>query len=101
MCASVRTPCVACVSTRARQPVCGLHVFHAWQASDAAIEALNNQFLCGRQISVTYAYKKDTKGEAGMSVRCWLSVVSIGLFVVSALWCVVLCCFWCLFGLWW
>jgi hypothetical protein len=31
------------------------------QASDSAIEAMNGQFLCGRQISVTYAYKKDTK----------------------------------------
>ena len=33
------------------------------QASDASIEAMNGQFLCGRQISVTYAFKKDTKGE--------------------------------------
>jgi splicing factor 3B subunit 4 len=37
------------------------HVF--MQASDASIEAMNGQFLCGRQISVTYAFKKDTKGE--------------------------------------
>jgi hypothetical protein len=31
------------------------------QASDMAIEAMNGQFLCGRQISVNYAYKKDNK----------------------------------------
>lgn len=39
------------------------------QASDAAIEAMNAQFLCGRQISVTYAFKKDTKGEGGRVYR--------------------------------
>lgn len=32
------------------------------QASDAAIEAFNGQFLCGRQVSVMYAFKKDAKG---------------------------------------
>ncbi len=37
--------------------------FSVLQASDAAIEAMSGQFLCGRQISITYAYKKDAKGE--------------------------------------
>ncbi|VVD04699.1 unnamed protein product, partial [Leptidea sinapis] len=32
-------------------------------ASDAAIEAMNNQYLCNRPISVSYAFKKDVKGE--------------------------------------
>ena len=28
-----------------------------------AIECMHNQYLCNRQISVQYAYKKDSKGE--------------------------------------
>ena len=32
-------------------------------ASDMAIECMHNQYLCNRQISVQYAYKKDSKGE--------------------------------------
>ncbi|GFH29440.1 uncharacterized protein HaLaN_28094, partial [Haematococcus lacustris] len=41
----------------------GFVSYDCFEASDAAIEAMNGQFLCGRQVSVTYAYKKDTKGE--------------------------------------
>ncbi|KAH3761173.1 splicing factor 3B subunit 4 [Pelomyxa schiedti] len=41
----------------------GFVSFDSFEASDAAIEAMNNQFLCNRPITVTYAYKKDSKGE--------------------------------------
>lgn len=34
-----------------------------FDASDAAVEAMNGQFLCNRPITVSYAYKKDAKGE--------------------------------------
>ena len=34
-----------------------------FKASDMAIEIMNGQYLCSRQISVQYAYKKDGKGE--------------------------------------
>jgi splicing factor 3B subunit 4 len=37
--------------------------YDSFEAADAAIEAMNGQFLCNRPISVTFAYKKDTKGE--------------------------------------
>ncbi|KAF8065905.1 SF3B4 [Scenedesmus sp. PABB004] len=37
--------------------------YDCFEASDAAIEAMNGQYLCGRAITVSYAYKKDTKGE--------------------------------------
>ena len=37
--------------------------YDSFEAADAAIEAMNGQFLANRQINVTYAYKKDTKGE--------------------------------------
>ena len=37
--------------------------FASFEASDAAIEAMNNQYLCNRPISVSYAFKKDVKGE--------------------------------------
>ena len=34
-----------------------------FESSDAAIQAMNGQFLCNREISVGYAMKKDGKGE--------------------------------------
>ena len=37
--------------------------FANFEASDAAIEAMNGQYLCNRAITVTYAFKKDAKGE--------------------------------------
>eukprot|EP01136_Pigoraptor_vietnamica_P004593 Opistho-1_new@35081 len=37
--------------------------FASFEASDAAIEAMSGQFLCNRAISVSYAFKKDSKGE--------------------------------------
>ncbi|KAL7193105.1 hypothetical protein ACSBR2_024838 [Camellia fascicularis] len=41
----------------------GFISYDSFDASDAAIEAMNGQYLCNRQITVSYAYKKDTKGE--------------------------------------
>ena len=35
--------------------------FDSFEASDAAIEALNTQYLCGRPINVQYAIKKESK----------------------------------------
>lgn len=37
--------------------------YASFEASDAAIEAMNGQYLCNRAISVSYAFKKDSKGE--------------------------------------
>jgi splicing factor 3B subunit 4 len=37
--------------------------FDSFEASDAAIEAMNGQFLCNKPITITYALKKDGKGE--------------------------------------
>ncbi|EDV24287.1 uncharacterized protein TRIADDRAFT_26280 [Trichoplax adhaerens] len=37
--------------------------FASFDASDAAMEAMNGQFLCNRTINVSYAFKKDSKGE--------------------------------------
>lgn len=34
-----------------------------FEASDMAIECMHNQYLCNRQISVQYAYKKESRGE--------------------------------------
>eukprot|EP00242_Pyramimonas_sp_CCMP2087_P018341 CAMPEP_0198200104 /NCGR_PEP_ID=MMETSP1445-20131203/3168_1 /TAXON_ID=36898 /ORGANISM="Pyramimonas sp., Strain CCMP2087" /LENGTH=240 /DNA_ID=CAMNT_0043870063 /DNA_START=189 /DNA_END=907 /DNA_ORIENTATION=- len=41
----------------------GFISYDNFEASDASIDAMNGQFLCNRAITVTYAYKKDTKGE--------------------------------------
>jgi len=37
--------------------------FDNFDSSDAAINAMAGQYLCGKPIEVSYAYKKDTKGE--------------------------------------
>merc|ERR1719154_804890 len=37
--------------------------FASFEASDAAIEAMNGQYLCNRAITISYAYKKDSKRE--------------------------------------
>lgn len=41
----------------------GFISYDSFEASDAAIEAMSGQYLCNRPITVSYAYKKDTKGE--------------------------------------
>lgn len=41
----------------------GFISYDSFEASDAAIEAMTGQYLCNRPITVSYAYKKDTKGE--------------------------------------
>lgn len=50
--------------------------FASFDASDAAMEAMNGQFLCNRTINVSYAFKKDSKGErhgsaAGNEISCF------------------------------
>ncbi|CAD6193948.1 unnamed protein product [Caenorhabditis auriculariae] len=37
--------------------------FASFEASDTALEAMNGQFLCNRAITVSYAFKRDAKGE--------------------------------------
>lgn len=37
--------------------------FASFEASDAAMDAMNWQYLCNRPITVSYAFKKDSKGE--------------------------------------
>ncbi len=41
----------------------GFVSYDSFQSADIAIECMNGQYLCNRQISVQYAFKKDTKGE--------------------------------------
>jgi splicing factor 3B subunit 4 len=41
----------------------GFISYNDFDASDAAMEALNNQFLMNKPITVQYAFKKDGKGE--------------------------------------
>ncbi|KAG4304102.1 hypothetical protein PORY_002466 [Pneumocystis oryctolagi] len=41
----------------------GFISFDSFEAADAAIEGMNNQFLMNKSISVSYAFKKDGKGE--------------------------------------
>ncbi|CED82815.1 splicing factor 3b subunit 4 [Phaffia rhodozyma] len=41
----------------------GFIAYNDFEASDAAIEAMSNQFLMNKAITVQYAFKKDGKGE--------------------------------------
>eukprot|EP00899_Mesostigma_viride_P010726 jgi/Mesvir1/19655/Mv09935-RA.1 len=41
----------------------GFISYDSFEASDAAIEAMDGQYLCNNAISVSYAYKKDMRGE--------------------------------------
>lgn len=56
--------------------------FASFDASDAAIEAMNGQYLCNRPIAISYAFKKESKGErhgsaAGIPDTCMPSTDSI------------------------
>lgn len=37
--------------------------FASFEAADSAIEAMNGQYLCNRAITISYAFRKDAKGE--------------------------------------
>ena len=37
--------------------------YASFEAADAALEAMNGQYLCNRAISISYAFKKESKGE--------------------------------------
>lgn len=53
----------------------GFVSYDCFEASDAAIDAMNGQYLCNRAITVSYAFKKDTKGGARCGVgRGWNGV---------------------------
>jgi len=41
----------------------GFVSYDCFEAADAAIEAMNGQFLCNRPVTVSFAFKKDGKGE--------------------------------------
>lgn len=41
----------------------GFVSYDAFESSDAAVEAMNGQYLCNRPISASYAFKKDAQGE--------------------------------------
>lgn len=64
--------------------------FASFEASDAAIEAMNGQYLCNRAITISYAFKKDSKGERHgsaaerlLAFQSPLSQVSSCLFIAS------------------
>lgn len=67
----------------------GFVSYDCFEASDAAIEAMNGQYLCNRQITVSYAYKKDTKGEA---TRLGSTLAQCAAGRLLTLQC--LCCLW-------
>jgi splicing factor 3B subunit 4 len=55
----------------------GFVSFETFDSADAAIEAMNGQYLMNKTITVSYAFKKDGKGErhgsaAGNHIYCSL-----------------------------
>ncbi|KAI9092689.1 hypothetical protein DFS34DRAFT_583882 [Phlyctochytrium arcticum] len=59
----VQTPNVARDPDTGNSRGYGFVAFDNFESSDAAIEAMNGQFLMNKEITVSYAYKKDGKGE--------------------------------------
>ena len=62
--------------------------FASFAAADAAIESMNGQYLCNRAISISYAFKKDSKGErhgtpAGKMSNYCCRLATICNFIVS------------------
>lgn len=41
----------------------GFVSYDNFESSDASQQAMNGQYLCGKPIDVSYAYKKDSQGE--------------------------------------
>lgn len=70
--------------------------FDCFEASDAAIEGMHGQYLSNRQITVSYAYKKDTKGESeGAADYMFMGVLDRcgqGLLAADDTWSGGLCC---------
>eukprot|EP00882_Tetradesmus_deserticola_P019293 GHRQ01020755.1.p2 GENE.GHRQ01020755.1~~GHRQ01020755.1.p2 ORF type:complete len:253 (+),score=62.54 GHRQ01020755.1:820-1578(+) len=56
----------------------GFVSYDCFEASDASIEAMNGQYLCNRQITVSYAYKKDTKGKCARLCMCPWNKLEVG-----------------------
>merc|ERR1711991_1181383 len=41
----------------------GFVSYNSFEAADLAIECMNGQWLCSRQVTASYAFKKDSSGE--------------------------------------
>ena len=54
--------------------------FASFEAADMAIEAMNGQYLCNRAIAISYAFKKDSKGERHGSAAGEWKMVTTDLF---------------------
>ena len=50
----------------------GFVSYDNFESADEAIKALNGQFVAGKAIEVTYAYKKDNYGEKHGSIAEWI-----------------------------
>eukprot|EP00833_Pecoramyces_ruminatium_P014402 jgi/Orpsp1_1/1188434/evm.model.d7180000064825.1 len=59
----VQTPKIARDSETGNSKGYGFISFDNFESSDAAIEAMNGQYLMNKAITVSYAFKKDGKGE--------------------------------------
>jgi RNA recognition motif-containing protein len=59
--------------------------FASFEASDAAIEAMNGQYLCNRAITISYAFKKDSKGERHGSAAGTVFIVMFSVITLFAI----------------
>jgi len=59
--------------------------FANFEASDAAIEAMNGQYLCNRPITVSYAFKKESRGERHGTAAERLASLYLNLYSVRGL----------------
>jgi splicing factor 3B subunit 4 len=76
----IRTPIVMRDPETSLSRGFGFVSFDNFESSDAAIEAMNGQFLCNRPVSVNYAFKKDSRGERhGTPAERMLAQSGVGL----------------------
>lgn len=67
--------------------------FASFDASDAAMEAMNGQYLCNRPITISYAFKKEAKGERHGSAAgtVYMDVKALKLALQCAVQCTCPC----------
>ena len=57
--------------------------FASFDASDAAMEAMNGQYLCNRPITISYAFKKESKGERHGSAAGIKQMMTIKILILN------------------
>jgi|UniRef100_A0A7S4CU39 splicing factor 3B subunit 4 len=69
----INTPKIMREDTTGEAKGFGFISYDSFDAADAAIDAMNNQYLMNRQVTVTYAFRKDSKEKHGSEAERFLA----------------------------